>query len=420
MTDKELFLKYNMVPTSGIPKDADLTNKLFNNEITWPASGINHKLLILLHASYTCNAKCIYCENGELRKKYCGRTITKENLKLLVEKLGKQIREVTWHGGEPLTLPEELLIYLEDLKKEYGCDFTTSLQTNGILLTEEKIKFLKDLGISFGTSFDGIHNDVSRGTASTNAMLRIIKDHPDLTGFICVHYRDTIDELIQNYEYFKSIGAKNIQSCVIREIVLQDDNPLLVPNDIAIDRVLKYIDYWIHDTANPIWDQFLIRQIDRLLGETTTCEDRNCIGGWIIIDPDGNIGVCGHAADDGTLGNIKDISTAEDFMYSPKYLSLMGKQLKLDKSCSGCTWYNVCHAACMGLNYEHDHSYKTVNPRNCEFQRGILNGIYELIKDIDTSRRDLYNPIFLQELEKNNYYSLTEIKEIENGKHSNS
>lgn len=67
----------------------------------------------------------------------------------------------------------------------------------------------------------------------------------------------------------------------------------------------------------------------------------------------------------------------------------------------------------MGLNYECDHSYQTISPRNCEYNHRLLDGIYELIKDIDVTRRDVYNPIFLQLLEENCYYSLTEIKEIE-------
>jgi len=420
MTDKELFLKYNMVPTNTYTKDEILTNKLYNNEIKWEPVNLHHDILILLHGSYACNANCIYCENGELRKKYHNKFISKETLRLLIERLGSNIREITWHGGEPLLIPEDTIEYLEELKKEYHYNFPTTLQTNGILLTDEKIDFLDKLNIQWGTSFDGLQNDTSRGKASTQALLRLIKKYPNKTSFICVNYKDTIDNLINNYEYFKSLGVQATQSCVIKEIVLTDNNPLLIKNEIAIQKVLEYINYWIHDIKNPIGDSYVTRSIERLLGITRVCEDSYCIGGWLIMDPDGNLGFCGHAAEDpGGLGNIRDITSAHDLLYSPKYLSIIGKQVKLEKTCSPCQYYNICHSGCTGLNYEYDHTYNTINPRNCEFQLGFLDGIYELIKDIDTSRRDLYNPMFLQLLRENNYYSLTEIKEIENAKHSN-
>ena len=49
----------------------------------------------------------------------------------------------------------------------------------------------------------------------------------------------------------------------------------------------------------------------------------------------------------------------------------------------------------------------------CKYNKLLLYGIYELIKDIDINDVEQYNPIFLRLLKTNNYFSLTEIKEIE-------
>ena len=59
--------------------------------------------------------------------------------------------------------------------------------------------------------------------------------------------------------------------------------------------MLEYVDYWIHDTNGPILDSYLTRHIQRVLGHTHLCEDSYCLGGWLIIDPLGNIGHCGHS-----------------------------------------------------------------------------------------------------------------------------
>lgn len=394
MNDKELFLNYY--------------KKQSDNHIK-----INNTILVLLHGSYKCNSNCIYCENHKLREHYKNAIITKDILNQLIQKLGPIIKEITWHGGEPLLIPEDLLTYLETIKKENNYSFPTTLQTNGILLDENKYQFLKKLNIKWGTSFDGIYNNISRGEKSTLAILDLIKRYGKEVGFIAVSYNDTIKDLIQNYEYYKSLGVSNIQSCIVRENIIENTNPYLIPNEIAVENMLKYINYWIHDLNNPITDSYLTRQILRVLNKTSCCEDSYCIGGWIYLDAFGNIGLCGHSPKDTPIMNINDISNYQDFLNNKKYLEILGKQVKLEEKCSDCEWRNVCYGGCMGNNYEIDHSYQTLNSRNCEYTKLLLDGIYNLIKDIDTNRYDIYNPIFLQLLTSNNYKTLNEIKELE-------
>ncbi|MBO7209493.1 MAG: SPASM domain-containing protein [Methanobrevibacter sp.] len=134
------------------------------------------------------------------------------------------------------------------------------------------------------------------------------------------------------------------------------------------------------------------------------------------MDPYGNIGQCGSSAKDNTIVNIRDIEHYSDLLFHPALLNTLAKQQQLIKnSCKDCPWANVCNGGCMGNNYEHDPSYTTLNPRVCKYNKLLLNGIYELIKDIDIEDKT-YNPIFINLLKRNNYFSLTEIKEIERKK----
>lgn len=401
-----------MKPTESLVKNEDLDSKLYYNLVEWGEPLVRRKILLLLHGSYRCNLKCIYCENQHLRSEYKGVTISEDMVREIVEKLGPALNEVTWHGGEPLLLPKSLLRALEEEKVKYGLDFTTTLQTNSVALDEETEEFLSRYGIKYGTSFDGLQNDISRGNLSTESILRGLSK-PNSVGFISVTYKDTIDLLIDNYEYYKSLGIQDMQNCIVRENVIENTNPYLISNDIAIPKMLEYIDYWIHDIDHPLRDNYVIRWIRKLLGISHLCEDIYCLGGWLIIDPLGNIGFCGHSPVTEGIVNICDISDYNDIITHPNYLKSLYKQKKLVKSCEKCKWYHVCYGACMGLNYEYDSTYQTISPRNCEYTRRLLQGIYELIKDIDVSRRDIYNPLFLQILEEGNYYSLTEIKEIE-------
>lgn len=114
------------------------------------------------------------------------------------------------------------------------------------------------MNIHWGFSFDGIYNDRNRGPISTKAALRII-DKKLNTGFITVYLDDTVNDMIKNYEYYKTIGVRGFQSCVVRENVGENTNVYLTESEKGAEAVLKYLEYWIHDTNNPIVDSYLIR-----------------------------------------------------------------------------------------------------------------------------------------------------------------
>ncbi|MEO3765047.1 FxsB family cyclophane-forming radical SAM/SPASM peptide maturase [Streptomyces sp. B8F3] len=69
------------------------------------------------------------------------------------------------HGGEPLlTDPEILGAYVQDVREQVpdGCEVFVTLQTNGVLLTEDRLHALARHGIRVGLSMDGglaHHND---------------------------------------------------------------------------------------------------------------------------------------------------------------------------------------------------------------------------------------------------------------------
>ena len=65
---------------------------------------------------------------------------------------------VVLHGGEPLLTPPEVLGgFVDEVRRQApaGCAVRASVQTNGVLLTEEKLAVLADHGIHVGLSLDG-------------------------------------------------------------------------------------------------------------------------------------------------------------------------------------------------------------------------------------------------------------------------
>ncbi|MBO7209494.1 MAG: radical SAM protein [Methanobrevibacter sp.] len=161
-----------------------------------------------MHGNYTCNLNCIYCEHNKLRDNYYTKIMSEDIARMTIEKLGPMMRELTWHGGEPTLLPDSLIQLVEEIKHKNNFDFKTTLQTNSVALTPEKIQLYKDLNINWGTSFDGIDNDHNRGVMSTKKILELSKTIDNFPGFITVYTKETAHHMIENYEYYKSIGIK--------------------------------------------------------------------------------------------------------------------------------------------------------------------------------------------------------------------
>ena len=414
MTDRELFLKYNFVRNKGQTKSPVLIKQIQEGIAPFDLMDVSQpdKVSILLCATYACNANCNYCENKHLTSHFKNSTLPKEKVTALLEKFNNHINQIIIIGGEALLLPDDFFIHLNNERKRLKGDYKIVIQTNSILMSEEKHKFLSSLDIGWNTSFNGMHNTESRGEQSTEAALSAIQDYRKT--FISVYGTNTYKNLIPNYEFYKSLGVTGFQSAVMRSI--KDEEGLPQIND-DLELVYKYIDYWIHDTKKPIKDVWIARQIERVLGFASLCEHVNCIGSWVTVDPDGNLTHCGYNSETKShiYCNIDEVEDFNDFIDNEKFLKLCNQQKELVKTnCQGCEWYPVCNGGCMKCNFTYDETFSTVDPEQCIFNQNILNYITNLIMDIDLSNKYLkYNPIFIQLLKENCYFSLKEIKIIE-------
>lgn len=102
-----------------------------------------------------CNMDCLYCYEREYREELSARPLNVEEIKKVMKSEKEQTGQTGMylHGGEalaaPLSVVEDILAYGYEL---FG---RTSLQTNGLVLTEEQIKLFKKYKTHVGVSFDG-------------------------------------------------------------------------------------------------------------------------------------------------------------------------------------------------------------------------------------------------------------------------
>lgn len=417
--EKKLWLKYNHIQPCKVKYKNELLQQLDDLQLMDDMSShaINN-VLVLLHASYECNANCPYCENQFIRYEYKDQVITKELLDQILTKFGSHIREITWHGGEPLLLPEDLLIYLSEQKQKYNLNFPITLQTNGILL-EDKLPLLKKYHIQYGLSYNGIYNTETRGLQSTLAMESILKNSH--RGFICVYDELHLEDLIENYEYLKTLNITNFQGNFIRDIKLLDsnlNNMLINNNNDNLELIKEYFRYWIYDTNNPIDDSGITDRIKCLLGGSGNCENSYCIGKWIVVLPNGDISHCGYNNNKTNIFcNINDINSFEELISLPSYQNYIKQADDLIiNHCKCCEYYDICYGGCMKEHFSKDGLI--FNEAHCALIKNLYDILYDLIKNINL-KYDNINPILKQILIDYNFFSLREIKRIEGDKINN-
>lgn len=100
---------------------------------------------VILGLTYQCQCRCPHCSvsYSNFNKK---ERMSNQQLKLLMNKIAKlSIPKINFFGGEPLLLNSDLIELVE-----YGFKkgLSISIDTNGILLTEDFIKALKKAGVN--------------------------------------------------------------------------------------------------------------------------------------------------------------------------------------------------------------------------------------------------------------------------------
>jgi MoaA/NifB/PqqE/SkfB family radical SAM enzyme len=130
--------------------------------------------ILQLQYDYRCNFRCRHCCTGKMEKK--ARSFGLED----VRELARQAHEIglahiTITGGEPLLFPDlDELVEAADPQRFY-----IAMDTNGWLLTDEKARHLKSIGVekihlSLDSVSPDVHDDFRRQPGSHGRALRAI------------------------------------------------------------------------------------------------------------------------------------------------------------------------------------------------------------------------------------------------------
>lgn len=107
-----------------------------------------------------CNLSCQYCYEKEKKNKYMHMKEWKQVVEFILIHQSYKVNQVNFHGGEPLLnwiAIENIINQINSSEKRKG-RFRYSLTTNGLLMNEEIMEFIKEKEIIVSVSVDGDEN----------------------------------------------------------------------------------------------------------------------------------------------------------------------------------------------------------------------------------------------------------------------
>lgn len=139
-----------------------------------------------------CNLSCSYCYMKN-KKTY----MQEETWKKIYESINHKEFTIDFFGGEPLIMFDLIKVICETLKKDNRCK-KINLYSNGLLLDQEKVNYIKKAGINFYLSFDGLWQDggVEPYLEKKHLFEQLIKNP------ICMIPPKKSYTIVQNYKWF--------------------------------------------------------------------------------------------------------------------------------------------------------------------------------------------------------------------------
>jgi uncharacterized protein len=321
---------------------------------------------MLKPAGASCNLRCSYCYYLDKKKLYpeSKSCLLSEELleKFTQEYLESQTMQqvlFTWHGGEALLRNIAFYRKALALQKRYGrgTQIDNCIQTNGVLLTDEWCRFLKDNRFLVGISIDGpehCHDRYRRGITGEPTFRRVmqglelLQKHGVEYNAMAVVNDYNVNYPLEFYRFFKSIDCRFIQFSPIVERINGRMAAWNVPASRWGDFLIAIFDEWVKQDVG----QFYIQYFDSTLANRMGMNPGTCIlsrycGHAGVMEFNGDVYSCDHFVyPEYKLGNIRQ-KTLTEMMYSPAQQQFgRDKYAQLPRQCRECDVLSACHGEC--------------------------------------------------------------------------
>ena len=380
--------------------------------------------LVLTHS---CQLKCKYCyeehsDNSSMDIETAIKIIDMINHNA---EIVKRVAELSFFGGEPLLLYEEVMKpcieYIRNEKK-YRCGI--GFVTNGLLLDQEKLKYLRSNNVSFMLSIDGCPaaQDINRvykngrGTSKNleKKLSLILKYFPNTRARMTVT-PDNAPYIYESVVYLVDKGFLDIH--IIPDLFILPNSRKWCKEDFDIVKeqmtlVANYIirefeDYKIpviFETLKDMFPRIVLSSYCERVNHHRTAEccnpmNRCGIGALpnIDVETDGTIYSCSHGDHTSEsilyLGNVNEGISEEA---RAKLLELNNSPIRSEKfDCSECPLNHICTGGCVPNNYLVTGDFTVVPDAYCLWMRILYETALSIIEHFDTKQdNELFKDYF--------------------------
>lgn len=339
-----------------------------------------------------CNFNCEYCFiknaiNANTTEKIMSRDVAKQTVSFLQKNYERQKdrsinRVITFYGGEPLLNFNAIKTVVEEINeikkiKYWPEDQQFTIITNGSLLTEEIIDFMKVHNFSLGISFDGneytSHNRINK---KNEPVFEQVVEKIKLCNNKKIPFTLSVtitNELIERQDeildYILSFNPKFISFNMLipNEIQKQSNNYYEQATDLMIKAFEKF-------REKGIYEDRVMRKVDAFVKRQIYLHDCSASGGnQYVISPNGDVGIC-HAY-------LYDKKYFPTNIYDTEFRPENNDTFKMWKNrtpilmdeCLNCESLGICGGGCPYIAEYNKNSIFELDERFCIHSKRLLN-----------------------------------------------
>jgi uncharacterized protein len=372
----------------------------FAEEIEWLRFGLKPSA-VYFNPTERCNLNCTYCYIPERMRK-SGQHMSADDLLRAMEILKKYFRttvpkgslpQIIFHGAEPLLNREAVFAAIA----QYRDDFHFGVQTNGTLLDDSAVEFLRGNGVSVGISIDGATESIMSRTRVTwdgrgvhrevlDAMARL-RGYPSwsVIGTIST---ENVRHLSRLVEFFHK---QEVPTCLLN--ILRCTLPrsrTVKPDDVSAARYfLGALDH-TYELYRETGRKLIVGNFANILlaimapaARRLMCDISPCGGGrcFFALGPRGDLFPCSEfiGLDRFRGGNLFEDDLA-DVVQSEPFQLVTGRKVEDIEPCRRCAIRHFCGSPCPAEAHEMNGGMHRTGAF-CEFYEEQVRYALRLIAD---------------------------------------
>lgn len=356
----------------------------------------------ILKVTKACNLKCDYCY---IDKEKPNTHMNSDMIELIVKRLcdvNEKNVSVILHGGEPLLNFIEIKKAVRNIKKwNLKKNIFFYIQSNGTIVNEEIINFIKKEKIGFGISLDAPKNlhDSNRKYRNNKGSfddimknIEILKDNKVGVSILTVLNSKNIEHIEEIIDFYISKNLTSFSFIPFQSIGEADSKNYLAITSKqyleAMTKLFKRIEQYnkTHKKSFIAEREFLHIIKTILFGEEETsflCKRTPCgaASNVFAFDYNGDVYCCDDFLEDPKfyLGNVK-YNTISDFRKHENALKLQNRCVNNIPDCKICPFKKICCGGCASSAYS-SNGVVCSKTEHCEYYKNLIDFIFDLIEE---------------------------------------